>query len=81
MVNVTQSFGLPCLWVRYNPDEFKGQKSTLKERERRELLEKFLLESRESIPSSSQEFCRVTHLFFDGFKVGQPISYEKIPML
>ncbi len=27
MVNVTQTFGgLPCFWLRYNPDEFKPEK-------------------------------------------------------
>ena len=81
MVNVVQGMGMPCLWVRYNPDEFKGQKASLKERDRRELLEKWLMECQISIPTSSQDYCRVTYLFFDGFQVNQPMSIEKIPIL
>lgn len=45
MANITSSFGMPCLWIRYNPDEYKGMKQ-LKEATRRDILEKMLLQSR-----------------------------------
>ena len=78
MVKLTQTLGMPCLWVRYNPDEFKGQKASLKERDRRELLEKWLVECQTLTPQSSEDYCRVSYLFYDGFQVGHPITMEKI---
>jgi hypothetical protein len=81
MVKMTQSFGKPCLWVRYNPDDFKGQKSTLKERDRRELLERWLVECQTLTPQSSEDYCRVSYLYFDGFQIDQPIAVERIPMI
>jgi len=81
MVNVTQGLGLPCIWVRYNPDEFKGQKASLKERDRRALLEKRLVECFAAQPQSPLDCCRVSHLFFDGFQMGQPLTFERIPMM
>ena len=81
MVNVVQGLSMPCLWVRYNPDEFKGQKVSLKERDRRELLEKWVGECQVSAPVDSSDYCRVTYLFFDGFQVGQTIPIERIHML
>ena len=81
MVNVVQGMGMPCLWVRYNPDEFKGQKASLKERDRRELLEKWVGECQTLTPVDSSDYCRVTYLFFDGFQVGQTIPIERLPVI
>lgn len=81
MVNVTQGMGIPCLWVRYNPDKFKGQEASLTEYRRREILEKWLMECQTSIPSSTDDYCRVSYLFFDEFKIGIQLKYERIPML
>jgi hypothetical protein len=81
MVNVTQSFGMPCLWIRFNPDDYRGQKSSLKERDRRDLLLRVLAQSLSESPESSSETLRVKHLFFDGFKVGSTIECERIPLL
>jgi hypothetical protein len=81
MVNVTQSFGMPCLWVRYNPDEFKGQKNSLKEVDRRDLLLRVLSETLVDIPQHSSDTLRVKHLFFDGFKLGEQLKTERIPVL
>ena len=81
MVNVTQSLGMPCMWVRFNPDDFKGQKSTLKENDRRDLLVRVLRQSLTESPQSSNDTLRIKHLFFDGFMVGNPIQTERIPIL
>jgi hypothetical protein len=81
MVNVTQSFGMPCLWIRFNPDDYKGQKASLKERDRRDLLLRVIAQSLTESPESSIETLRVKHLFFDGFKVGSTIECERIPLL
>ena len=81
MVNVTQSLGMPCLWIRFNPDDFKGQKASLREQHRRELLTKVLTESLSDIPTSSCDILRIKHLYFDGFQVGQSIPIERMPIL
>jgi hypothetical protein len=81
MVNVTQSFGMPCLWVRYNPDDFKGQKSSLKEQDRKDLLLRVLSESLSDAPENSKDVLRVKYLFFDGFKLGEQLKTEHIPLL
>ena len=80
MVNMTSTLGMPCLWVRFNPDDFQGKKSSLTERDRRELLEKWLVECQRFTPTGIEDFCRVSYLYFDGFQVGQPVSIEKISM-
>jgi hypothetical protein len=72
---------MPCLWVRFNPDDFKGQKSTLKERDRRDLLLRVLAQSLCEPPQSSLDILRIKHLFFDGFKMGNPVITETINLL
>ena len=82
MVNVTQSLGMPCLWIRYNPDNFKGQKASLKEKDRKDLLLRVLTEAlTSSPPASTHEFLRICYLFFDEFELGDPIRTECIPIL
>jgi hypothetical protein len=81
MVNVTQALGMPCLWVRYNPDDFKGQKASLKELHRRDVLLRVLKASLTESPRSTSDLLRIQHLFFDGFQWGQPIETETIPLL
>jgi hypothetical protein len=81
MVNVTQSVGMPCLWIRYNPDDFKGQKASLKEQDRKDLLLRVLNESLNESPKTQNDVLRVKYLFFDGFKPGTVIETEHIPLL
>lgn len=81
MINVTQAFGMPCLWIRYNPDNFQGQKASLKEKDRKDLLLRVLMDSMSGFPKNVLEFLRVKHLFFDGFNLGNPIPCENLLML
>ena len=85
MVNLTGSFGMPTIWIRYNPDSFAGSGgTTTKERVRREQLLKILnwaLSSIDSSPKSPEQYCRVLYLFFDGFCLGKQNELINIPML
>ena len=67
---------MPCTWIRYNPDDFKGQKSSLKEFDRRDLLLRMLYDSICDIPTTTKDFLRIKHLFFDHHKQGVIIPYE-----
>ncbi|NDJ14836.1 MAG: hypothetical protein EBY17_27195 [Acidobacteriia bacterium] len=81
MEKVTYSLGLPCLWVRFNPDEFQGPRSsTIKERERRDLLLRVLEDALRDVPTQESEVVRVRYLFYDGFRLGQPVSTEVLPV-
>ena len=81
MINITGSFGMPCLWIRYNPDKFKSMQSSLTELKRRSILLDVLVHALTCAPTDSTEFLRIQHLFFDGFQVGTPLVTEKIPMI
>lgn len=78
MVNVTGSFGTPVFWIRYNPDTFSGEWSTLKQSDRHDMLLKTIKDCLSRVPIS---YCLVTHLFFDGFKRGHSIVWDAIPMI
>ena len=81
MVNVTQGLGMPCLWIRYNPDEFKGQKSSLREYQRLEFLVKTIKSQLLNPPKTKKEYLRVIHLFFDNFKISNNLEINIIPCL
>lgn len=54
MINITQAFGgLPCFWIRYNPDAFKndkGMKSKITGRKREVHLLKWIKLAQTRIP-------------------------------
>ena len=81
MVNITQGYHTPCIWIRFNPDEYKGQKESIREIHRFERLIKTIQESLTMIPKNNQETLRVCHLFFDGFNLNQSNEYISIPCL
>ena len=79
MVNITQGLGMPCVWVRYNPDGYKGQMSLTRDRRRLDLLMRVLKECIElPAPDNTTDHLRVIHLFFDGFNPSQSYRIEKI---
>lgn len=81
MVNLTHAFGMPCIWIRFNPDSFKagdGDNVSPRDIRRCDLLIRVLRDSMKDAPQTTADFCRVIHLFFDGFDMGQPI--EVVPM-
>ena len=80
MANLTSSIGMPCVWIRFNPDAYKGQ-GKVTDAIRKDILIRTLKEYFGSPPKSSNDFCRVVHLFFDGFQVGVPIVHEIMPII
>jgi hypothetical protein len=80
MKNITNASTMPCIWIRYNPDEFKGCTLKITEKYRCELLLKVLSVCMSMQPQSTEDFLRVAYLFYDGFKLGIPIEYNKISL-
>lgn len=75
MINVTSGVGVPCIWIRYNPDDYKVRDST-----RKDVLLRCLRRcmSSDMMPKDGSEFCRVVQLFFDEFKLGQKLELVNI---
>ena len=77
MVNLTHAFGMPCIWIRFNPDNFKadeGNHVSPRDLRRYDLLGRVLRDSMNDAPKTTADFCRVIHVFFDGFKIDGPIG-------
>jgi len=69
MVNVTSAMGQPTLFVRYNPDEYSGwRSSSMRSKERLAYLVGFL---KSQVCGAPQQESRVVKLFYDGF-TGEP---------
>lgn len=81
MVNITSSFGMPTFWIRYNPDDFKGQWSKLTENIRHDELRRMILHCINSPPVNARDFCRVIYMYFDGFKRTCVQDIDRIPIL
>jgi len=70
MINITQSFGLPVIFLRYNPDRFKNKnnkKSKILKSTRHKLLLEWLKHTFEMKPKNNEEFLRVIYMFYNGF--------------
>jgi len=80
MANLTNSIGMPCVWIRFNPDAYKGQ-GKVTDAIRKDILIRTLKEYLQAPPKGSVEFCRVVHLFFDGFQIGVPIVHDIMPII
>ena len=80
MANLTNSIGMPCVWIRFNPDAYKGQ-GKVTDNIRKDILIRTLKEYLQSSPKSPSDFCRVIHMFFDGFQIGVPIVAEFMPIV
>jgi hypothetical protein len=78
MVNITQGLFMSCLWIRYNPDEYKGQKSTVRDRHRLDYLIGTVRKMLKFPPLDFSDNLRVVHLFFDGFKMNDGLKINKI---
>ena len=66
MVEISQSLGLPTIFIRFNPDQYTkdGVKYDPSDNERRKHLLKVLNWCRELVPPS---YLSVIHLYYDGF--------------
>ena len=66
MVNISQSFGMPTVFLRYNPDSFKqaGSSRNPSNTKRKDVLLRWIAALKSQRP---QSFLSVIHLFFDNF--------------
>jgi len=70
MINISQTLGMPVIFVRYNPDKFKKPfkyNRRITKKYRKELLLQWLNQTSVMKPNNGDEFLRVVYLFFDGF--------------
>lgn len=70
MMNVSQAMGCSrTVWIRYNPDAFKGDESRrwTSRSKRHGVLKEWL---RWALTSELLHTISVVHLFFDGFREG-----------
>jgi hypothetical protein len=72
MINVSQSFGgLPIVWIRFNPDEYKPSRTgTLQKplQARLKMLAKTIQFAIDNLDKVKTAFIQVIHLYFDGWK-------------
>lgn len=81
MKNVTSSFGMPVLWLRYNPDAFRGEWPQLTRAARHDALVQAIRDALASAPASAADFCRVTYLYYDGQGRGGAFPVERLQIV
>jgi hypothetical protein len=79
MVNITQAYHMPCVWIRYNPDTFSGQEKNLKDHQRLTYLQQILLKAMKMTPKDAQDTLRIMYLFHDHFDMHQDVQVHVIP--
>ena len=70
MVNITNSLGMPTVFLRYNPDDYKVKNKKVKtsDKQRHETLIRWLKYYMKTPPTSQKEFLRVIYMYYDGFE-------------
>jgi hypothetical protein len=71
-IEILQAFGMPVLFIRYNPDTFKdknGVKSTISKVKCHDILKRWVEMCLISPPKCSSEYLRCIYLFYDGFDI------------
>jgi hypothetical protein len=73
MVNISQDYGLPTIYIRYNPDEYKTDNPLTTKRLK--VLETWLKYLRELDINELKNYgyCSYIQLFFDGYKEGNVV--------
>ncbi len=81
MKEICQSFGTPCIFIRYNPDEYitDGKKFDEDTDKRLKKLCSVLKELLKRKPKDISEFLRVTYLFFNDWNGKEVIKNIKLP--
>lgn len=78
MINISQSFGMPTVFIRYNPDAYTdhhGKQRNPRIGTRIKLLMKALKHFETAMP---EHFLSVSYLYFDGFNPSTPVISEAI---
>lgn len=79
MCDIAQSLGMPSIFIRYNPDEYKTNKRKYNPTnyDRKKYLMSVIKHCKEKKPEKECEYLQLTKLYFDGF---QKNTFELIPM-
>jgi len=69
MHNIQLALGLPCIFLRFNPDNFRinNKIQKINMNERLKLLVKWIEKCSEMIPTSNLEPVKYKYLFYDDF--------------
>lgn len=79
--DIVNSLGMPVIFLRYNPDNFRhlnGRHNEITKNKRHEILIRSLKSSFNLFPVDETEFIRIRYLFYDGW-VETDTVYETIP--
>ena len=68
MINIVQTFGRPCVFVRYNPDVFRrgGEKVRISKTHRHAIL---IAELKKCLDASPKKLLEVVYLFYDNHEI------------
>ena len=82
MVNISQTFGSPTHFIRFNPDEYRADQGKTRTKgeshaRRMALLEKHL-EAMKITRETGGSFCSASRLYYDGWKPSQAGEIETI---
>jgi hypothetical protein len=79
MINLTQELHVPCVFIRYNPDPYRGQPTSFRDLDRQAYLCEVIRHCLSLPPiNDSLHILRVIYLFFDGFVPSLDVS--RLPM-
>ena len=78
MINISQSLGMPTIFIRYNPDKFKTDKKIYNPsfNERMLYLTDILNYTFKLKPNELPEFCSLRKLYFNGWKITDAKYYS-----
>jgi len=79
MQELTQSFGMPVIFIRYNPDNYRAEKM-LQKNKREQILVEWVRHCIKLSPNDDTEFLRVIYLCYDGFD-HTDVKIQNIEML
>ena len=80
MKRITSDIDKPMFWIRYNPESFKGKWNRLTIKTRYEMLVETIKGALKTPAKEASEMCRVTYMFYDGYRRGNSFEVKNIEM-
>ena len=72
MKNISGAYQLPCLFIRFNPDEYKTDSAEASDRKRHLRLKKTIAKYMNS--EEIESTVGIIHLYFDGWTDNEPVN-------
>jgi hypothetical protein len=81
MLEILQSFGIPVIFIRYNPDKYIMDKfeKELKRKDREKILIECIDKCKKNEPTT-EEYLRVIYLFYDNYKIDKTYELQVIDL-